>query len=111
MARRKWDQLGAVPLAYLTHGRTPGEVTWRRDLVPCPRGTPLRSVSPVQECLEKGAPAMTTAAITAGLDGPATFLTWGPLQISVANLVTIAFIVVLFVLAIVLPFPKPRSRR
>jgi energy-coupling factor transporter transmembrane protein EcfT len=54
---------------------------------------------------------MTTAAITAGLDGPAHFLTWGPLQISVANLVTIALIVVLFVLAIVLPFPKPRSRR
>ena len=54
---------------------------------------------------------MTTAAITAGLDGPAHFLSWGPLQISVANLITIALIVVLFVLAIVLPFPKPRSRR
>ena len=52
----------------------------------------------------------TTRVLTAGLDGPAQFLTWGPVQISVANLVTIAIIVVLFVLAIVVPFPKPRRR-
>jgi hypothetical protein len=52
-----------------------------------------------------------TTALSAGLDGPARFLTWGPIQISVANLVTIGVIVVLFVLAIVLPFPKPRDRR
>ncbi|HEV7196500.1 MAG TPA: hypothetical protein VGN19_11205 [Pedococcus sp.] len=53
----------------------------------------------------------TTRVLTAGLDGPAHFLTWGPLQISLGNLVTIAIIVALFVLAIVLPFPKPRGRR
>ena len=53
----------------------------------------------------------TTRVVTAGLDGPAHFLTWGPVQISVGNLVTIAIIVVLFVLAVMLPFPKPRGRR
>ncbi|HEV7147978.1 MAG TPA: hypothetical protein VGN48_13380 [Pedococcus sp.] len=53
----------------------------------------------------------STRVLTAGLDGPAHFLTWGPLQISVGNLVTIAIIIVLFVLAVALPFPKPRGRR
>ncbi len=52
-----------------------------------------------------------TRVLAAGLDGPAHFLTWGPVQISVANLVTIAVIIVLFVLALVAPFPKPRGRR
>lgn len=53
----------------------------------------------------------TTRVLAAGLDGPAHFLTWGPVQISVGNLVTIAVIVALFVLAVILPFPKPRERR
>lgn len=48
--------------------------------------------------------------LAVGLDGKAHFISWGPFQISLANLVVIALIVVLFVLAIVLPFPKPRSR-
>ena len=48
--------------------------------------------------------------LAVGLDGKAHFLSWGPFQISLANLVVITFIVVLFVLAIVLPFPKARSR-
>lgn len=60
---------------------------------------------------------MTTTALTrtnvlaSGLDGPAHFLTWGPVEISVANLITIAIIIVLFILALVLPFPKSRGRR
>jgi energy-coupling factor transporter transmembrane protein EcfT len=45
-----------------------------------------------------------------GLDGKAHFISWGPFQISLANLLVIALIVVLFVLAIVLPFPKQRRR-
>ena len=48
--------------------------------------------------------------LAVGLDGKAHFISWGPFQISLANLVVIALIVVLFVLAIVLPFPKPRNR-
>ena len=38
------------------------------------------------------------------------FLTWGPIQISIANLAMIAIGLVLFVLAIALPFPKGRKR-
>lgn len=45
-----------------------------------------------------------------GLDGKAHFIGWGAIQISVANLVVIALIIALFVLALLLPFPKPRSR-
>ena len=48
--------------------------------------------------------------IAGNLNQPARYLTWGPVQISVANLVMILLIVVLFVLAIVLPFPKGRRR-
>jgi hypothetical protein len=48
--------------------------------------------------------------LAVGLDGKAHFISWGPFQISVANLVVIALIVALFVLAIVLPFPKSGSR-
>jgi len=47
--------------------------------------------------------------LAVGLDGKAHFLSWGPFQISLANLLVVALIVILFVLAIVLPFPKPRS--
>ena len=53
-----------------------------------------------------------SATILAGgnLDQPAHYLEWGPIQLSVANLVMILAIVVLFVLAILLPFPKGRRR-
>jgi hypothetical protein len=44
------------------------------------------------------------------MNGPAHYLTWGPVQISVANLFVICLIVVLFVLAIALPFPKGRKK-
>ena len=54
---------------------------------------------------------MTPTRVLAGtLDGPAHFLTWGPVQISVANLLTIGIIIALFVLALVIPFPKARDR-
>lgn len=53
----------------------------------------------------------TTRLVSAGLGGPAHFLSWGPIQISMANLVTIVVIVVLFVLAIVVPFPRERGPR
>ena len=48
--------------------------------------------------------------LAVGLDGRAHFISWGPFQISLAHLLVVALIVILFVLAIVLPFPKPRSR-
>ena len=45
------------------------------------------------------------------LTRPGHYLTWGVLQISVANLVVVAIMFGLFVLALVVPFPKGRSPR
>jgi hypothetical protein len=39
------------------------------------------------------------------------FLTWGVFGIQVGNLIVIIAIVVLFVLALVVPFPKGRAHR
>ncbi len=42
------------------------------------------------------------------LNHPGHYLHWGVIQISVANLVVIAAMVVVFVAALLLPFPKGR---
>jgi hypothetical protein len=47
--------------------------------------------------------AVTSAG--AMLSGPAYFLDWGVVQISLANFLVIVLMVILFVLALVLPFP------
>ena len=39
------------------------------------------------------------------MDGPVPYFTWGFLQISLSNLVVILVMLLLFVLALVLPFP------
>lgn len=44
------------------------------------------------------------------LNGQGHYLHWGFVQISVANVVVIAVIAVVFVLALFLPFPKPKGR-
>jgi hypothetical protein len=57
---------------------------------------------------------MLAAAIVAApvnLNHPGHYVDWGVLQISVANLVVIGIMVVVFVAAILLPFPKGRGRR
>lgn len=45
------------------------------------------------------------------LNGRGHYLSWGFLQISVANLIIVSIIAVAFVAALFLPFPKGRSRR
>jgi hypothetical protein len=45
------------------------------------------------------------------LNHPGHYLHWGVVQISVANLVVIAIMIALFVLALVLPFPGSRRRK
>jgi hypothetical protein len=40
------------------------------------------------------------------LNGPGRYVHWGFIQISVANLVVIALIVVVFVAAVLVPFPR-----
>jgi hypothetical protein len=44
------------------------------------------------------------------LDRPGHYLHWWVIQISVANLVIIGLMVVVFALALVVPFPKPRQQ-
>jgi hypothetical protein len=48
---------------------------------------------------------------TVDLNRPGHYLHWGVIQISVANLVVIGVMLLVFVLAIVLPFPKGRGRK
>ena len=52
------------------------------------------------------------AALTApiNLNHPGHYLHWGFIQLSVANAIVIAIMVVLFVLAVLVPFPKGRDR-
>ncbi len=45
------------------------------------------------------------------LSGPGRYIHWGFIQISVANFVVIILMVVVFVLAIVLPFPRRKRGR
>lgn len=57
---------------------------------------------------------MITGSVLASpvdLDHPGRYLHWGVVQISVANLVVIAIMIVLFLLALVLPFPGTRRRK
>jgi len=46
-----------------------------------------------------------SAPLAVGLDATGKYVHWGVVQLSVANLVVIALIVVLFVAAILIPFP------
>ncbi len=48
--------------------------------------------------------------VRADLSGSGHYIKWGILQISLANLVVILVMVVLFVLALVLPFPKGKDK-
>ncbi|MGD0219776.1 MAG: hypothetical protein ABSC73_04855 [Acidimicrobiales bacterium] len=44
------------------------------------------------------------------LNGPGRYVHWGFIQISVANLVVVALMIVVFVAAIFLPFPEHGRR-
>jgi hypothetical protein len=44
------------------------------------------------------------------LNGSGNYIHWGFIQLSVANLVVILLMIVVFILAIVLPFPRRRGR-
>jgi hypothetical protein len=59
------------------------------------------------EFLRKG-PAVSSSVLASGAG---TYVHWGVLQISVTNLLIIGVMLLLFVLAIVLPFPGNRGRQ
>jgi hypothetical protein len=46
-----------------------------------------------------------------GLNGPGYYIHWGFAQLSLANLVVIALMVLVFILALVVPFPGHKERR
>ncbi|HZU73193.1 MAG TPA: hypothetical protein VE990_10540 [Acidimicrobiales bacterium] len=50
------------------------------------------------------------AGVLVDLNHPGHYLHWGFIQLSVANLVVIVLMVLLFVAALVLPFPGRRNR-
>jgi len=43
------------------------------------------------------------------LDGHARFLHWGVVQLSLANLIVIALMLIVFALAVIVPFPHARD--
>lgn len=45
------------------------------------------------------------------LNGPGHYLHWGVIQISVANLVVIGVMLLLFIAALLLPFPRKGGRK
>jgi len=45
------------------------------------------------------------------LDHPGHYLTWGFIHISVANLVVICLMVIVFIAAVLLPFPGHKSSK
>ena len=47
--------------------------------------------------------------IAVGLNGHAYYLHWGVIQISLANLIVIVAMILLFVAALLLPFPHGRD--
>jgi len=53
---------------------------------------------------------VSARAAVVNLDHPGHYLHWGVIQISTANAVVIALMVLLFGLALLLPFPKGRER-
>jgi hypothetical protein len=44
------------------------------------------------------------------MDQPGYYLHWGVVEISLANLVVIGLMLVIFILALILPFPGRRRR-
>ncbi|WP_156109592.1 hypothetical protein [Cryobacterium sp. MLB-32] len=50
-------------------------------------------------------------ALYALLDSPGTYLGWGTFQIQLGNLIVIIVMIVLFVLALLLPFPGERGEK
>jgi hypothetical protein len=68
---------------------------------------PDGSDSSPNEEYEHEYPALTASAIN--LDQPGTYLHWSIFYVSVANLVLIAVMVVIFGVALLLPFPKGKT--
>ena len=56
--------------------------------------------------IRSGVVGRVVAGPPVNLNHPGHYLHWGVIQVSVANLVVVALMVVVFVAALLLPFPK-----
>ena len=55
---------------------------------------------------------MTTSLMLFAVSAtPGTFLGWGPVTVSLGNLIVIVAMILLFVAALVVPFPKDEDHR
>jgi hypothetical protein len=54
---------------------------------------------------------MAPVLVAMNLDHPGHYLHWGVIQISLANLIVILLMAVVFVAALLVPFPGGRRRR
>ena len=52
---------------------------------------------------------MLPTAVLGDMNSPAHYLSWGPFSISLGNLAVIVIMILLFVLALILPFPKGKD--
>lgn len=52
-----------------------------------------------------------TSSVRADLNGPGAYLGWGNFQIQSGNLIVIIIMVVLFALALFLPFPGSKGKK
>ena len=55
--------------------------------------------------------ASAVLAAPVNLNHPGHYVHWGVIQISVANLVVIGLMILIFIAAMLLPFPKGRNKR
>ena len=58
-----------------------------------------------------GVIASAPSLLAAGLGGRGHYISWGFVKLSLANLVVIALMVAVFVLALVVPFPSGKRDR
>jgi hypothetical protein len=58
-----------------------------------------------------GVIAYSPSLLAVGLNGTGTYVHWGFIQLSLANLVVIGLMLIVFVLALVLPFPGRKGRQ
>ncbi|WP_166789131.1 MULTISPECIES: hypothetical protein [unclassified Cryobacterium] len=50
-------------------------------------------------------------SVLSGLDSPGIYLGWGAFQIQLGNLIVILVMILMFILALILPFPSGKKRR
>ena len=84
------------------------EGTFRRSTPEAARATVTQGTpSSAPAILRKGGPVSAMSVLASGAG---SYVHWGVIQISVTNLLIVGGMIVLFVLAILLPFPGHRRR-